>query len=276
YVPEGDKRVEVLYKIAFIYYDHNHLDEAIARFKDIAQTYPEYKFDDGERAAVLSANLGLDAYNLKEDYENVNAWALKFYNDPKLATGSFRQELEQVIEQSAFKLVNQMEARHEWAKAAQAYLDFVEKFPKSSIAEQALNNAALDFYKAKMLDRAVEVRRHLIRNYPASKYVPDAVYDNAEALATVGDFDAAADFYELYVRGYERANAKAPVARSRNRRARAQAAPAKSEQTWDEEKAQNALINAGVVREGLGQHAAARKAREKYLELWPRAKDVKD
>lgn len=278
YVPEGSKKVEILYKIAFIYYDHNHLDEAIERFKFIAQTYPEYEFDDGERAAVLSANLVLDAYNIKEDYENVNAWALTFYNDPKLARGAFRQELEQVIEQSAFKLVNQMEARKEWAKAAQAYLDFVEKFPKSSIAEQALNNAALDFYKAKMLDRAVEVRRHLIRNYPASKYVPDAVYDNAEALATVGDFDAAAEFYELYVRGYERANARPAPARraARGRRAAAPAPAPRSEQVWAEERAQHALINAGVVREGLGQHAAARRAREKYLELWPRAADAKE
>ncbi len=275
YIEKGEKRVEVLYRIARTYYDYDHLDEAIRRFNEITDNYPDYKFENGDLAGELAANLVLDSYNLREDYENVQASAIRFYGNPKLARGKFKKDLEAVIEQSSFKLVNQMEARKEWARAGQAYLDFVEKFPESSIAEQALYNASLDFFKAKMLDRAVEVRKNLIRNYPSSKYVPDAVYDNAEALATVGDFEAAVGYYDLYVRGYERAGQKQPAKRTaRKGRKAAPVAAASGDQKWDEEKAQNALINAGVMREGLGQFAQARKAREHYLELWPKAKDA--
>ena len=276
YVPKGEKRVEVLYKVAQIYYQYNHLDEAIARFSEIAENHPNYEFEGGIRAAEVSANLVLDSYNLKEDYESVNAWATKFYNNPKLARGKFKAELAEVLEKSAFKLVNKLEARKEYAKAAEAYLAFVASYPKSGIAEEALNNASIDFFKAKMLDRSVEVRQDLIRRYPRSKYVPDAIYDNAEALATVGDFEAAAENYELYVRNYEKAmGAPAKGKSSRGKKAKAAPTP-ESPQKWDEQKAQDSLINAGVLREGLGQYRAAQRAREHYLELWPRAKDTEE
>ena len=276
YVPKGEKRVEVLYKVAQIYYQYNHLDEAIARFSEIAENYPTYEFEGGIRAAEVSANLVLDSFNIKEDFESVNAWATKFYNNPKLARGKFKAELADVLEKSAFKLVNKLESRKEYAKAAQAYLTFVESYPKSAIAEEALNNASIDFFKAKMLDRSVEVRQDLIRRYPRSKYVPDAIYDNAEALATVGDFEAAADNYELYVKSFEKAQgAPAKSKRGKSKKAKA-AAPSDSPQKWEEQKAQDSLINAGVLREGLGQYRAAQRAREHYLELWPRAKDAEE
>jgi tetratricopeptide (TPR) repeat protein len=287
YVPGGEKRVEVLYKSGQLLYRYNHLDEAIARFSDIALNHTEYAFDDGTRAAEVAANLVLDSYNLKKDYEKVNEWAQKFYRNPKLAKGAFREELAQVLEQSAFKLVNQMEARKEFAKAANAYLSFVENFPQSQMADQALYNASIDFFKAKMLDRSVEVRQGLVRKYPGSKYVPACVYDNAEALETVGDFEAAAEQYEAYVRGYERGKDGGGAAPARRAAARAprgkkgRAAQADEEpkrpavkQVWEEQKAQAALINAGVLREGLGQYKQAFKAREHYLELWPKAKDA--
>ena len=43
---------------------------------------------------------------------------------------------------------------------------------------------------------------------------------------------------------------------------------------WEEQKAQDALYNAGVFRDGLGQYKQALKNREKYLELWPKSKDA--
>ena len=57
-----------------------------------------------------------------------------------------------------------------------------------------------------------------------------------------------------------------PSAAPRSRRRRAQ--------VWEEAKAQIALFNAGVYREGLGQYKQALKDREHYLELWPEAKDA--
>ncbi|RYZ41052.1 MAG: hypothetical protein EOO72_08170, partial [Myxococcaceae bacterium] len=131
----------------------------------------------------------------------------------------------------------------------------------------------------------IEVRKRLFAEYPRSKYVPDSIYANAEALEAIGDFEEAAGTYELYVRGYERnLNEKggSPAAKARSR-ARGKARQASSSdasskpavvQKWDESKAQIALFNAATYREGLGQLKAALKNREHYIELWPKSKDA--
>jgi tetratricopeptide (TPR) repeat protein len=284
YVPNGQKRVEIAFKAANIYYRHNHFDEAVLRFSDIALKYPDYKFENGDRAGEVAANLVLDSYNLLGDWAKVNEWARRFYNEPKLAAGKFHEELSKVIEQSSFKLINQLEAKKEYAKAAEAYIAFVGEFPRSEIADKALFNASIDFFNAKMLDRAIETRNRIIRAYPKSDYVPACSYANAEAREAIGDFEDAARAYEGYVNGYERSltAAEKVASRKRSRKKGAKAAPAAAEkpkeggQVWEESKAQIALFNAGVLREGLGQHRLALRDRERYLEMWPNAKDAEE
>jgi len=280
YVPNGQKRVEIAFKAANIYYRHNHFDEAVLRFSDIALKYPDYKFENGDRAGEVAANLVLDSYNLLADWGSVNQWARKFYNEPKLATGKFREELAKVIEQSSFKLINQLEAKKEYAKAAEEYLAFVGEFQKSEIADKALFNASIDFFNAKMLDRAIETRGRIIRGYPKSEYLPACIYANAEAREAIGDFEEAARAYEGYVNGYERsltpAEKSATRKRGRKKGAKTAAAPEKKEggQIWEEAKAQIAQFDAGILREGLGEYRMALRDRERYLELWPESKDA--
>jgi cellulose synthase operon protein C len=284
YLPEGDKRVEIAFKAANIYYRHNYFDEAVKAFADIALNHQDFKFETGERASEMAANLIIDIYNVSGDWAKMNEWARKFYNDPKLASGKFRDELSGYIEQSAFKLVNQLEAQKDYAKAAEAYLAFVAEFPKSAIAEKALFNASIDFYTAKMMDRAIEVRKRLVSQYPNSEFVPACLYANAEVAEAIGDFEVAADWYEQYVRGYEKSlggGAKRQAAKPKPQKAEAKGDPAKpgdkppaGKPIWEESKAQIALFNAGVFREGLGQYKQALKNREHYLELWPNSKDA--
>ncbi|RKH70761.1 hypothetical protein D7X99_42005, partial [Corallococcus sp. AB032C] len=133
-----------------------------------------------------------------------------------------------------------------------------------------------DYYKAKRLDKAIEVRKRLFAEYPRSKHVPDSIYANAEALEAIGDFEDAATTYEAYVRGYERSLGEKGNARARRGKKRRGAADDKPAvvQKWDESKAQVALFNAATYREGLGQMKAALRNREHYLTLWPRAKDA--
>ncbi len=282
YLPKGEKRVEIAYKAAKLYYDHHRYDEAVFRFSEIALTQPDHKFDNGDRAGEIAANLVLDSYNALGDYKKVNEWARRFYANDKLATGKFRDELSKVIEQSSFKLVNQLEEKHEYAAAAQAYLDFVKDFPRTQIADKALYNASTDFYKAHMLEKALSTRELLFRNYPHSPLVPACQWANAEGYEAIGDFEHAADAYELYVSGYEkqlgpadRSSSKKTGGKKKGKHGKAAPVeePKKEGPVWEESKAQIALFNAGVYREGLGQLRQALKDREHYLELWPTAKD---
>jgi tetratricopeptide (TPR) repeat protein len=288
YVPGEDKKVEIAFKAANIYYRYNHFDEAVKRFADLALNHPDYKFEDGQRAAEIAANLVLDSYNLQGDWTKVNEWARKFYANDKLAVGKFRDDLAKVLEQSAFKLVNQLEQKKDYARAAEAYKTFVSEFPKSEIADKALFNASIDYFNAKMLDKAIETRDRIISQYPKSEYVPACIYANAEAHEAIGDFEKAAEAYEKYVVGFERnkdkkddKQHKAPPPRQaragkKGKGGKAEDAPppkAPVVQKWDESKAQIALYNAGVFREGLAQMRQALKDREKYLDLWKGSKD---
>ncbi|MBL8911984.1 MAG: tetratricopeptide repeat protein, partial [Archangium sp.] len=274
YIEKGEKKVEIAYKAARIYYDYNHLDEAVQRLSDIALKYPDYKFEDGSKAGEVAANLVLDSYNLIGDWSKVNEWAKKFYAEEKLATGTFRVELAKLIEQSSFKLINQLEAKKDYAKAAEAYITFVNEWPKSDLADKALHNAAIDFFNAKMLNRAIEVRKQLIQKHKNSSYVPQDIYALAEGYEAIADFDPAADYYEMYATAYEKS--KGAPKKGAKAAPKKGAAPAKPEveQIWEEQKAQDALFNAGIFREGLGTYKQALKNREKYLELWPTSKDA--
>jgi len=279
YLPRGEKRVEIAYKAAKLYYDHHRYDEAVFRFSEIALTAPDHKFDNGDRAGEIAANLVLDSYNALGDYKKVNEWARRFYANDKLATGKFKDDLAKVIEQSSFKLVNQLEEKKEYAAAGQAYLDFVKDFPKTQIADKALYNASTDFYRAHMLEKALAARELLFRNYPHSPLVPASQLANAEGYEAIGDFEHAAEAYELYVNGFEKQLVPAEKSKkgSKKKGKSAKAAPVeepkKEGPVWEESKAQIALFNAGVYREGLGQLRQALKDRERYLEIWPAAKD---
>lgn len=282
HVPEGEKKVEIAYKAAKIYYDYNHLEEAVARFAEIALKYPDHKFENGDKAGEIAANLVLDSYNLQGDWAKVNEWSRKFYAEEKLATGKFREDLAKLIEQSAFKLVNQLEAKKEYAKAGEAYINFVQEFPRSEIADKALYNASIDFFNARQLDKAIETRKRIIQNYPKSSYVPQTLFALAEGYEAITDFDNAADHYELYAANYEKstqgggapAPKKAAAKKGKKGAKEKDDDGKKSDQVWEEPKAQIALFNAGVFRDGLGQYKQALRDREHYLELWGDSKDA--
>jgi cellulose synthase operon protein C len=282
YLPKGEKRVEVAYKAARIYYEYHRYDEAVLRFSEIALSYPDYKFDNGDRAGEIAANLVLDSYNGLGNYQKVNEWARRFYANDKLATGKFREDLSKIIEQSSFKLVAQLEQKGEYAQAAEAYLSFVKDFPRTEIADKALYNASVDFFKAHMFEKALETRERLFKNYPKSPLVPLCIWANAEGYESIGDFERAADAYEAYVRGYEqsRVTAAAPKKSSAHAKKGRKAKPVAAEPApkagpvWEEGKAQIALYNAAVYREGLAQLKASLADRQLYLELFPTAKDA--
>ena len=122
----------------------------------------------------------------------------------KLAQGQFRIELAKLIEQSTFKLINQLEAKKDYAKAADAYMTFVTEWPKSELAEKAFHNGAINYFNAKMINKAIELRKQFIQKFPKSQYVPADVYALAEGYEAIADFDPAADYYEFYAVQYEK------------------------------------------------------------------------
>jgi len=281
YVPSGKSRVEVAYIAAKIYYDHEHLEEAIVRFIAIAENHPNHRFATGKTAGELSAHLALDSYDQLQQWENLHQTAVRFYRNEQLAKGELKQELEKIVENSAFKLIELLEKKGQHDKAAEAYIAFAKDFPDSQLADQALFNASLGYAKAKQINKAIETRQFLIRRYPKSPYYPETLYLLSQDFVMVADFESAATHFEQYVSQYRiqfpsPKGAGAKPVRTSGQPDRTAARPEVAAFDFKDEKAQLALINAVSFRSGLGQSDKAIKNGETYLVMWPNAKDTEE
>jgi len=261
WVPDGDKRVQIAYKAAQLQYRYNHFEPAVQRFAQIALEHPTHEL------AVYSAHLVLDSYNILEDWQKIDEWAKRFHAEPRLAKGQFKAELEQIIERNSFKMVALLEKEEKFAQAGERYLTFVAEWPRSDLADEALFNAAIDFHKAGLPERAIAVRERLTREYPKSDLAPEALYLNAVTLEEMADFAGAAAAFETYAARWDASLGK------KDRRGK-RIPPANPGPKYDEAKARAALFNAGIFREALGQHRQALRNREQWLELWPRDADA--
>ncbi len=194
YQPKGDKAVEIAYKAARLYYQHNAFNEATELFTRITTEHPTHEL------AGYSANLVLDAYNLLGDWRNVSGWAKKFYGNRALldAHPALKADLAKIIEESAFKVIEVKEREKDFEGAAEEYQTFAREWPQSRLAATALFNAAVDYVKVHRIDRAVEVRNIVLQRYPDHELAPSALYDNAEAYEAIAEFERAAELYERY------------------------------------------------------------------------------
>jgi hypothetical protein len=275
--PAGEKWVEIAYKAARLEYQHNAFAEATDLFTRIALDHPSHEL------AGYSTNLVLDAYNLLGDWRNVNGWAKRFYANAKLleAHPALKADLAKIIEESAFKVIEEKERAKDHEGAAEEYLAFVRDWPGSRLAATALFNASVDYVKAKRIDKAVEVRNLVLQKYPDHELAPAALYDNAEAYEAIAEFEHAAELYERYFASWRASKghvAKAAPKAKKGKKGKAAAAPppepVKSAGAWDEKKATDGIINAAVFRAGLRQWAKAEAASRAYLDALPDGADA--
>ncbi|MBI5071020.1 MAG: tetratricopeptide repeat protein [Deltaproteobacteria bacterium] len=268
--PAGQKRVEIAYKAADVYYRHNHFPEAVRLFADIAQNHPRHE------VAAYAANLVLDSHNLQGDWRGMSSWAQRFYREDELlrAHPALREDLARVIEQSGFKVVEELEREKRYGAAADAYLGFVREWPASKLAPTALFNASVDLSKAGQPERALEVRDRLMKAYPNDPLAAKVVFANAQDYEAAGDFEKAADASERYFAEWRRQQAPAAPPPRKGKAARAPPPRREAAGPYEEQKAQDALYNAGVFREGLSQYKKAEADRTLFVETWPRAPET--
>jgi len=274
YAPRGDKAVEITYRAANIYYRYNHLAEAAKLFTEVATEHPRHEL------AGYAANLALDTYNLLGDWKSVSVLAKRFYGSAELtgAHPGLQEDLARVIEQSAFKVIEEDEKARHFTQAADAYLAFAREWPRSKLAPAALYNASVDLTLARQVDRASRVREELVNRYPGDAVVPKVLWANGADAEAVADFETAATFYERYYEGWKREQAPAaPPPRPTGRKAKGRPAPPpppRSAGLYEEAKARDALYNAGVFREGLRDLPRAEADRMAWVSSWPTAPEA--
>lgn len=230
FVPDSEDLVTIKYRRARIYYESNRFEQAALLFKDIAWN------NRSSDLAEYAANLYLDSMNvigglreekrpecytqMEDDLEPLGQMFcaddnMRASHDDlcatidKLKCGLLRKKAE-AFEASARSHQGRNEVAlgiEEFKKAARMYVDLYRKFKDSPDAcggdmDEVLWNAAINFEAAKLIGKAIQVRKVLIADFPASELAKRSMFligANYHALAI---YDQAADYYEQFAKKY--------------------------------------------------------------------------
>ncbi len=279
--PGTDDEINVRYKAALVFYDHKHDVEAAKRFGDIILKWPT---DKNSRSA---ADLTLDILNKKEEWFELNKLAREFYANKKLlgTDKEFAGRLGDLVEASQYKYIDEViyRAQKNPAEAAVKFREFVAEFAKSKYSPQALLYAMIIHAEAKQLDLGIEDGEKILKEYPEGKTLDGKEIAGRTILylgsfhEKTADFKTAADYYLRYAERTlgSAADLKDPKKKEALRKA-AEARKARKELSEDDQKAADALYNAALWNEGLGNFTQAIALYNRYIETFPMKKDVPD
>lgn len=189
--PDDKKTRNIIYKSAYLLYHKNQFKEASDRFRTVIGMNP------GSKEAEQAANLILDSFNLVEDWKNLKEVSKAFYDQKGLGRTSFKKSVYNIYERASFKLIEvDMNKDKDAKKAADSFMAFYDEFPKSEVADVALNNAAVYYHQEKEPQKAMDTRLMLVNNFPKSKYYNDTISNLGFDYENIADFESAANYYE--------------------------------------------------------------------------------
>lgn len=284
--PNNEDEVDLRYQAAVILYDRNHFVDAARRFGEIIVKFPE------ERRSRDAADLTMFVLESREEWFELNKLSRQFLGNKKLTKPGtdFATRVAKVVEGSQYKWVDEVVYRQEKnpKKAAELFLEFVTEFPKSENADRALTYAMIIFQEAAELDRGVEAGERVLREYPDSVFDLKVRYTLAGFYEKMAEFQKAAEAYEAFVAAYDEASnaakKKAAKATAKKDAKDSKAAEPKVVQRPSSERDQilqdaegwvaDALFNAGVWWEGVGNSQKAVAAYGAYIARFRDRKDV--
>lgn len=233
YVKDSEYLVDIMYDESRIYYEFNHFDKAIPRFKKISEEHKDH------RLAVFAANLLLDIYSLTKDIDAQHAQAkvyLKLY--PEQRDPQLHALCKEIIQKYDFNKCRSFEGSRQYVKTARCFLRYARQFSTSEDVDKAYENAARNFERVKRIEDAIQARLALVNNVSGSPLVPEALYKIGLNLQALAIFSKASDALEFFGKKFP-----------------------------EREEAKEALRRAAVFRLGLGQYEKAETVSREYLKL---------
>lgn len=209
FIPESQDLPTIKYRRARIYYEANRFEEAAVVFKDIAYSHPDSEL------AEFAANLYLDSLNaLNERSNNARPECVREIKEsiPELwprfceANAADHEQLCSTLSGLRCTVLRKeaeaLEGSGEFEQSARLLVKIVRENSGCGQLDELLWNAALMFERAKLLGRAIQVRKVLIQQVPDSRYAKLSMYlvgANYHALAI---YAQAAEWYERFAREF--------------------------------------------------------------------------
>jgi tetratricopeptide (TPR) repeat protein len=242
YVPDSKELPTIKYRKARIYYEYNHIDEAVPLFKDIAEKHKDSDL------AIYSANLLLDCYAMKKDYKGVEAAVEEFLASPELTKDpEFKVQLVKIKAATMRKHIEEMEKDNKYKEAALLYQNLAAEFPEDPRIDEVYYNAAVNFEKSKLIGAAITMRQALIKVKPDSTLAKKAIYLIGRNYQDIAAFEAAAENFETFATKFP-----------------------------GEKEASTALFTASFFRRGLGENDKAIEDTNQFTKIYGPRKEFTD
>lgn len=254
-LPEDEKTLNILYKAAYLQYEHNEFNNANDRFLQIIRGNPKSEL------AQFSVNIILDSYALIENWDDLNKVAREFYNNPDVGkTTKFKTSLRDIYQNATFKIAEGYATAEKKKDASKAFEDFYREFEDAKIRDLALYNAA--FWAGQSGDklRRVTLRTEFVEVFPeplgketkTRQLFEKSVSQLGDHYQSVANYGMAGKYYRTL---YD------------------------ADKAFDLEgftKSQDALYNAALFAEALDDIEGATQHFRDYLATWPEGDDVLD
>ncbi|HEY4244946.1 MAG TPA: tetratricopeptide repeat protein [Kofleriaceae bacterium] len=241
--PADPTLVGVIYKNGQMFFDYGEYDEAIKRFGVIVTKYPS------DVNAGPAGDRILTALGKAQDYENIEVWARKLKKAPSFAAKDQQERLDKLIVDSIQKAGDKKAAGGYFEAAAGFYLRVPKETTDGKVAAQALMNAGVMYEKAKEPEKAADLYQSIAEQYGDKdpELGEKAAFSAGQVYEKVIYYDRAAKAYELVWTKF-RTGARAP----------------------------DALYNAGLLRQALGQNKEAIAHYTDYAKKFRDRKDAPD
>lgn len=189
--PQSEKALELKFRVGRLYYQHNQFDQAVPIFREIVEKHPRTKY------AEFSANLLLDIFNLRKDYEGLSRVGQELLNNPSLSGTKAGSDIRGVLEKASFKQAQDLEVSKNFGGSALQFEAFAKQNPTSPLYAAALFNSAVNFERAG--DNSGAVRNHQLVLSASSKEAKDLQPKSKRLLAKLyqdsGQLEKAANLY---------------------------------------------------------------------------------
>ncbi len=238
--PNSQRVPDVLFNVAWIAYDAGDYDTAIKEFTSYVEAHPNSK------ATKASVHLILDSYNLKEDYAGLIAYGKTVIQNAAISDEQLKKEVSGIVQASESKVISSLTvaALNDWDKGKSDLMAFASDSKTTGMGEEALNAVIISSKEKGDVKTLFTAGADLIREYPTSTKVEGTLGMMIDSSVRMAQFRLVADYLESFA-------LRLPGHRN----------------------TKDFLMQAGSIREGLGQYNLAARDYRKLIDA--KASDAK-
>jgi len=238
--PKSTRVSDVLFNVAWVAYDAGDYDTAIREFSTYVETYPNSK------ATKASIHLILDSYNLKEDFAGLISYGKAIIQNAAIPDEQLKKEVSGIVQACESKVISSLTvaALSDWDKGKTDLMAFATESKTTGMGEEALNAVIISSKEKGDIKTLLTAGADLIREYPTSSKVEGTLGMMIDSSVRMAQFRLLADYLESFtirLPGHKNAN--------------------------------DFLLQAGGIREGLGQYNLAARDFRKLIDA--KARDPK-